>query len=136
MKQEVIILDTNIWISYLLSKKYHHLIKLILDNHLEIVTCKYLVTEFTQVLQRKKFKKYIGKNEVDEAVKIHLKICKFIQLELKAKKLTDIKDNYLLDLYKASNATILVTGDKQLITEASKLGVNIITLIQFKNSLS
>ena len=74
MNREVYILDTNIWISYLLSGKYHHLIELILRNNLEIVTCKGLIIELEQVLQRKKFKKYIGKNEIDEAVKIHLKI--------------------------------------------------------------
>lgn len=133
MKQEVFVLDTNIWISYLLSRKYHHLTKLILGNNLEIVTCKQLVIELEQVLQRKKFKKYIGKNEIDEAVKIHLKLCKFIQFELKANDLTDTKDNYLIDLYREANATALVTGDKLLSEEASKLGLNVISLAKFEN---
>lgn len=134
MKKEVFILDTNIWISYLLSKKYDTLVKIILENTFEIATCKNLVTEFEQVLQRKKFKKYIRKNEINEAVKIHLKLCKFIDIELKANELTDRKDNYLLDLYRAAKASLLVTGDKQLHTEASKLGYKVITLAQFENT--
>jgi uncharacterized protein len=133
MKQEIFILDTNIWISYLLSKRYHQLINIILENNLEIPTCKNLVIELKQVLQRKKFKKYIGKKEIDEAVKIHLKICKFMQIDLRTNKLTDNKDNYLLDLYKKANAEALVTGDKQLITQASKLGFKVISLTQFEN---
>ena len=133
MKQEIFIIDTNIWISYLLSKRYHQLINLILKNNLEIPTCKNLIIELEQVLQRKKFKKYIRKKEIDEAVKIHLKICKFMQVDLRTNKLTDIKDNYLLDLYKKANAEALVTGDKQLINQASKLGFKVITLTQFEN---
>jgi putative PIN family toxin of toxin-antitoxin system len=136
MKKEVYILDTNIWISFLLSKKYDTLVKIILENNFEVVTCKNLVTEFEQVLQRKKFKKYIRKNEINEAVKIHLKLCTFIHIELKANELTDRKDNYLLDLYRAAHASIIVTGDKQLNTQASKLGFKVITLVQFENTVS
>lgn len=135
MKGECFILDTNIWISYLLSGKFHNLVKIILENNLEIVTCKSLVTEFTQVLQRKKFKKYIGKKEINEAVKIHLKLCKFIHAELRANALTDRKDNYLLDLFREAKATVLVTGDKQLTEEASKLGFKIISLAQFEQKM-
>lgn len=134
MKKEVYILDTNIRISYLLSKKYDTLVRIILENNFEIATCKNLVTEFEQVLQRKKFKKHIRQNEINEAVKIHLKLCKSIHIELKANELTDKKDNFLLDLYRAANASLLVTGDKNLKTEASKLGFKVITLAQFENT--
>jgi uncharacterized protein len=134
MKKEVYILDTNIWISYLLSKRYDTLVKIVLEHNLEIATCKNLVTEFEQMLQRKKIKKYIRQNEINEAVKIHLKLCKFIHIELKANELTDKKDNYLLDLYRAANASLLVTGDKKLTTEATKLGFNVITVAQFENT--
>jgi uncharacterized protein len=133
MKQEICVIDTNIWISYLLSKKYHQLVKLILEHEYKIVTCENLVNEFKSVLQRDKFKKYIRQKEIDEAVKIHLKLCSFLQVEAKADELTDKKDNYLLDLYRDSNASFLVTGDKQLISEASRLGYNVITLAEFEN---
>lgn len=132
MKKEVIILDTNIWISYLLSKKFDSLVKIILENKLEIATCKHLITEFKDVLQRKKLKKYIGKTDIEEAVRIHLKICKFTKIDLRENQLTDKNDNYLLDLFKEANASTLVTGDKQLIAEASKLGFNVITLAKFE----
>lgn len=135
MRQEVFILDTNIWISYLLSKKYDHLVKIILENNLKVVTCQSLITEITQVLQREKFKKYISGNEIAEAVKIHLKLCKLIQVKLKSNNLTDKKDNYLLDLYREAKATALVTGDKQLAKEAPKLGLKIILLANFEQKM-
>ena len=70
-----------------------------------------------------------------EAVKIHLKLCKFIHIELKANELTDTKDNYLLDVYREAHASIIVTGDKQLNLQASELGFNVITLVQFENTV-
>ena len=132
MKREVFILDTNIWISYLLSKKYDHLVKIILENNLKVVKCQNLIAEITQVLQRDKFKKYISGNEIAEAVKIHLKLCKLVQVKLKSNNLTDKKDNYLIDLYREAKATALVTGDKLLSEEAFKLGLNVISLAKFE----
>lgn len=136
MNPEVIILDTNIWISYILSQRYHILVGKILENNLHIVTCSNLINEISDVLQRKKFKKYINKKDIKEAVNIHLKLCRFIDIDLKSDYLTDKKDNYLIDLYKAAKATQLVSGDKQLLVQASKFGVNTITLKQFETQIT
>jgi putative PIN family toxin of toxin-antitoxin system len=91
-----------------------------------------LETEITEVLQRKKFSKYISKKDIKEAINIHLKLCRFVEVEPKSDYLTDKKDNYLIDLYQTSGATILVTGDKQLLEQAPKFGLNVITLKQFE----
>jgi len=61
---------------------------------------------------------------------------KFQNTELKkmiSDYLTDKKDNYLLDLYHAASATLLVTGDKQILEQAPKFGFNAITLKQFED---
>jgi len=133
MKGEVIVLDTNIWISYVLSRKFHILTSIILDNNLDIVSCNYLETEITEVLQRKKFSKYISKKDIKEAINIHLKLCRFVEVEPKSDYLTDKKDNFLIDLYQASKATLLVTGDKQILEQAPKFGFNAVTLKQFED---
>ena len=133
MKHHIIILDTNIWISYLLSRKYHILTNIILSKHLEIATCDMLINEFNEVLQREKFKRYLKMKDIREAVKIHIRLCLLVEVEMKSDYLTDKKDNYLIDLYIASKATLLVTGDKQLLEQAPKFGFNAITLKQFEN---
>ena len=134
MKQDILILDTNIWISYLISHKYPILVDKILTNHLDVVTCKNLVTEIREVLQRKKFRKYINQRAIDEAVNIHLKLCRYIEIKSGSTYFTDPKDNFLLDLYKTANATILVTGDKQLIEQAPQFEITILTLNQFEST--
>lgn len=134
MKRDIIILDTNIWISYLLSRRYDILTTIILSNKLDIVTCNNLIDEISEVLQREKFRRYINKKEVSEAIKIHIKLCRFIEVQMKTDYLTDKKDNYLIDLYQTVGATLLVTGDKQVLEQAPKFGINAITLKQFEDS--
>jgi hypothetical protein len=135
MNREIIILDTNVWISYLLSHKFHDLTKLILDNRLEIVTCEDLANEMKEVLQRKKFKKYITGKDTKEAVDIYLKLCHMVEIEDNPSSFTDKKDNFLIGLYIAAKATLLVTGDKRLLEQAPQFNLNVVTLRQFEDSL-
>lgn len=87
------------------------------------------------MLQREKFSRYINKKDINEAIKIHLKLCRFIEVEMKTDYLTDKKDNYLIDLYQTVGATVLVTGDKQILEQAPKFGIHTITLKQFEDNL-
>ncbi|HAQ21337.1 MAG TPA: putative toxin-antitoxin system toxin component, PIN family [Prolixibacteraceae bacterium] len=133
MTRNIIILDTNIWISYLLSRRYDMLANIILSNKLDIVTCNNLITEISEVLQREKFRRYVSKQDIEEAIKILIKLCRFI--EMKSDYLTDKKDNYLIDLYQTSKAALLVTGDKRILDQAPKFGFNAVTLKQFEDQL-
>jgi uncharacterized protein len=132
---EVILLDTNIWISYLLSHKYHILTAKIIDNNLDIVTCSNLINEISDVLKRDKFCMLVSKKDIREAINIHIKLCRVVEIKLKTDFLTDKKDNYLIDLYIASHATMLVTGDKQLLKQAQESGFNALTLNQFETQI-
>ena len=49
-------------------------------------------------------------------------------------RLTDPKDNFLLDLYNKGEATLLVSGDKQLLQEAGELNYGVMTLREFELS--
>jgi putative PIN family toxin of toxin-antitoxin system len=99
------------------------------------VTCNNLTNEISEVLQREKFSRYINKKDINEAIKIHIKLCRFIEVKMKTDYLTDKKDNYLIDLYQTVGATLLVTGDKQVLEQAPKFGIHAITLKQFEDNL-
>jgi len=109
------------------------LANIILSNKLDIVTCNNLITEISEVLQREKFRRYVSKQDIEEAIKILIKLCRFI--EMKSDYLTDKKDNYLIDLYQTSKAALLVTGDKRILDQAPKFGFNAVTLKQFEDQL-
>lgn len=132
MEKEILILDTNIWISYAIKGKYGKLISFIRENRLTVITCLTLIQEFHDVLLRKKFRKYIPYRDVSEYITIHMKVCSIIDEMGSTASLSDPKDNFLLNLFDSGRATCLVTGDKELIKEATRLNYKTITLQEFE----
>jgi len=135
MQNEVYILDTNIWISFVITRRLHTLVSLIINHQLTILTNPDLVKEIEDVLARPKFRKYINREDVKEVIALHLKLCHLVITEEIKNQLSDSKDNFLLDLYRKGNAGILVSGDKELIREASGLKYRVMTLREFKDSI-
>jgi len=128
MQNEVFIFDSNIWISYLITRRLDKLVSVILQHHLTVLTSRQLIEEIQGVLLRPKFKKYIKRSDIKEFVAIHLKLCSFVETDVTANVLKDLKDNFLLDLYDVGKATILVSGDKEFLHEASQLNYQVMTL--------
>lgn len=128
MQNEVFIFDSNIWISYLITRRLDKLVSVILQHHLTVLTSRQLIEEIQGVLLRPKFKKYIKRSDIKEFIAIHLKLCSFVETDVTANVLKDPKDNFLLDLYDVGKATILVSGDKEFLHEASQLNYQVMTL--------
>ncbi|SRR5574344_1571935 len=135
MANDVFVLDSNIWISYLITGRFHILVENILELKIDVVTCNQLIDEISNVLQREKFIKYISKRQINEAIAIHIKLCRFVEVMDEPDLLSDKKDNFLIALYKVAHATKLVTGDKQLLLEAPNHLVNVITLEVFREQI-
>lgn len=98
MQNEVFIFDSNIWISYLITRRLDKLVSVILQHHLTVLTSRQLIEEIQGVLLRPKFKKYIKRSDIKEFVAIHLKLCSFVETDVTANVLKDLKDNFLLDV--------------------------------------
>ena len=71
MQNEVFILDSNIWISYVITKRLQRLVSIILNHNLTVLTCEHLVEEIEMVLARSKFKKYIKPKDITELIANH-----------------------------------------------------------------
>ena len=136
MQKEVFILDSNIWISYVITKQLQTLVALIHKHQLTVLTSENLVEEIQGVLSRPKFKKYLKHSDIKEVITLHLKLCQLMGTQETTNQLTDTKDNFLLDLYNKGKATILVSGDKVLLREASELNYRVMTLREFELSYS
>jgi predicted nucleic acid-binding protein len=59
-------------------------------------------------------------------------MCLFVKIGIIQERLRDKKDNFLLALYHAGNASLLVSGDKMLLEEAAKENINVATFAEFK----
>jgi len=132
MQNEVFILDSNIWISYVITRQLHTLVTLINDHQLTVITNQRLVEEIQEVLSRPKFKKYLNPSDIKEVITLHLKLCRLVETKETTIQLTDPKDNFLLNLYHSGKATKLVSGDKELLREASELKYHCMTLREFE----
>ena len=134
MQNEVFILDSNIWISYVITKRLDTLVTLIHHHQLTVLTSQNLIAEIQGVLSRPKFKKYLKHSDIKELIAIHLKLCRLVGIDETTNQLTDPKDNFLLNLYNKGKATVVVSGDKEFLHEASELNYHVMTLKEFELS--
>ncbi len=133
MKNEVFILDSNIWISYVISRRLQNLVSHVQMHSLTVLTSEHLVTELSDVLARPKFNKYIKQADIKEVIAIHLKLCLFIETEESMVSLSDPKDNFLISLCKYCDDTVLVSGDKELLKDAARHGYHVMTFQEFES---
>lgn len=136
MTNNKIVLDSNIWISYLLTKRLHVLVEQVIKTGIELLSCHQLIDEISSVLEREKFRKYISPEDIQEFITIHIKLCLILAVDMIPEMVSDKKDNYLLALYHKGNASLLVTGDKILLEEAAAKNIHVATWAQFKEYIS
>ncbi|MCX6336485.1 MAG: putative toxin-antitoxin system toxin component, PIN family [Bacteroidetes bacterium] len=116
-----IIIDTNLWISFLLTKDLSKIDSLLKGNHAKLLFCDELLEEFIEVANRPKFKKYFSQSDIKSLLgKIHTKAA-FITIKSAINLCRDPKDNFLLALAIDGNASHLITGDIDLLV-LNKIG--------------
>lgn len=110
-----VVIDTNIWISYLIGQTLSGLTDHILTERVKILFSEELMAELFEVLQRKKFKKYFTSENIHELIGLIDAKFDCIEVTKQVKACRDEKDNFLLDLCVSGNADYLVTGDADLL---------------------
>ena len=115
MRSKKIILDTNLWISFLISKKFNSIDKLIENNKITLIFSDELISEFVEVVNRPKFEKYFSKNDIEKILDYFDQYGKLVKVKSDIKICRDEKDNFLLNLSIDSKADYLITGDNDLL---------------------
>lgn len=110
-----LILDTNLWISFLISSNYEKLDELLFNQKCELLFSEELLEEFVAVAKRPKLRKYISKDELEDILETIDEIAEFINVSSEIKECRDPKDNFLLSLAVDGKADYLLTGDKDLL---------------------
>jgi uncharacterized protein len=116
MKSKRVILDTNLWISFLISKKFNAIDSLINKGDILLIFSEESLEEFVTVARRPKISKYISESAIDEILYLFHKYGKLIKVLSNVGDCRDQKDNFLLNLAIDSNADFLITGDSDLLT--------------------
>jgi putative PIN family toxin of toxin-antitoxin system len=131
-----IIIDTNLWISFLLSKDYSKLDKLLSSKEAVLLFSKELLEEFIDVVSRTKLKKYFSQSDLNNLLDAIDKVAVFIDVKSTVNACRDKKDDFLLSLAKDGNATHLLTGDKDLLALIQFEKTFILTISDYLKSKS
>ncbi len=114
-QKDRVIIDTNLWISFLLTRDFSKFDSIIADNEITLLFSEELVNEIIEVTQRIKFRKYFKLDEVESLMLMIKTRALLVDVTSEIHKCRDPKDNFLLSLSMDGNATHLLTGDKDLL---------------------
>lgn len=114
-QKDRVIIDTNLWISFLLTNDTRKLDSIITDKKLILLFSRELIDEIIEVTQRKKFRKYFSLEDMENWLFKVRQVSEFIKVKSKITICRDPKDNFLLSLSFDGKATHLITGDKDLL---------------------
>lgn len=115
MRNKRVILDTNLWISFLISKRLAFLDDFIFNGKIKLVFSNELIEEFIKVAKRPKFKKYFSDEMISDLLRLFDNYGIIVEVTSEIKKCRDPKDNFLLNLAIDSKAHYLVSGDTDLL---------------------
>jgi putative PIN family toxin of toxin-antitoxin system len=129
-----IILDTNLWISFLITKNYSKLTSLLLSGQVILIFSQELLEEFIAVTQRPKFEKYFSQLDILTLTELIDRYAEFANVTTKITHCRDEKDNFLLSLAVDGNADYLLTGDSDLL-DLKEIGKAKIITLSMLNTL-
>ena len=123
-----IIIDTNLWISFLITKDFTKLDEIIFSRHGILVFSQELLDEFLEVARRPKFRRFFSASDIEEILETIDEYADFVKVQSKIEVCRDPKDNFLLSLSIDGNADYVLTGDKDLLI-LTKFGETVIVTI-------
>ncbi len=128
-----IVIDTNLWISFLITKDLDKLDELIFSRKAVLVFSQELLCEFLEVARRPKFRRFFPISDIEQILETIDEFADFVNVQSKVEVCRDPKDNFLLSLSIEGNVDFLLTGDKDLL-DLIKFGkTSIITISDFLN---
>ena len=132
-----VVIDTNIWISALISKKgqSRDIIRLAFKKKIVPQLSNTLFLEYEAVMKRNKIQNLCSLNtaEQQELFQAFLSTCKWNEIfYLWRPNLNDKNDDFLIELAIASNSQVIITDNKKDIKSGElKFGFDILTPIEF-----
>lgn len=129
-----VILDTNIWISFLIGHQSQLMRSILTDSRVEVFVCPQLIAEIIDVANRGKIAKYLRPNDITDLFAIINVFCHStdIKAEVPYNSVRDPKDVYLLSLAETIGADYIVSGDADLMVLDQYNSTRIIKLSDFK----
>jgi putative PIN family toxin of toxin-antitoxin system len=130
-KLHKVILDTNLWVSFLLDRQRSLLAQVLLSGTIDIISSQALEDELFEVLSRPKFQHRFS----DESRRLfheeYSLSVQHVEVVSQVDICRDPKDNFLLALACDAEADFLLTGDSDLLVLQEYRGTLIVTIRDF-----
>lgn len=128
-----VILDTNIWVSFLFGKQLHTVADLFSNENIHVYVSQQLIAELTSVLARPKIRQHISDQSIEAMWSLMREKCLPVEDYPSADSIVrDAKDVYLLTMAQAIPADYIVTGDKDLLVLGKYNGTTILSYNDFR----
>ncbi len=126
-----IIIDTNLWISFIISHKLNLFDTLLFTKDIRLLFSIELIAEIESTITKPKLKKYFINNPLEEMFSVFDSFIDLTEVKSVVTICRDPKDNFLLALAKDGKANYLLTGDKDLLDLKNFARAKIITITNF-----
>ena len=131
-----VILDCNIWISFLIGHQTDLMRKILTDVRLDVYVCPQLMEEINDVANRDKIKKYVAKNDLDDLLRLIAVFCKQVAIDCHTNAtIRDPKDLYLFSFAECIDADYIVSGDLDVLDIHQHNNTRMIKLSEFKQMM-
>ena len=132
-----VILDTNIWLSFLFGKQFQSLASVFDNANIKVYVSPEQVAEIQSVLSRPKIREHISHESIETMWELMRTRCYPIEdYPAVESSIRDVKDAYLLAMAEAIPASAIVTGDKDLLVLKQHKETAIMTYQEFLVLLS
>ena len=132
-KKARVIIDTNLWISFMLTNNYSKLDAMLQDKNTQLLVSIELLEECIEVARRPKFRRFFSEEDLAILLKLIEKNAEIITVKSLIKACRDPKDDFLLSLALDGKATHLITGDKDLLAIRKFKNTQILTIQDFSH---
>ena len=116
-----LVIDTNLWISFIISNKQNLLDPLLFSKKVRLLFSIELIAEIETTITKPKLKKHFGLNALENMLLVFDSFIDLIEVKSIVTICRDPEDNFLPALAKDGKADYLLTGDKDLL-ELKKFG--------------
>ena len=131
-----VVLDTNIWVSFLIGQNLDEMEDRFLLNDIHVLTSEDQLREVREGIARPKFARYFSTVERDHLEEFLVKTALPVSPSEKIELCRDPKDDFLLEIAGAGDADYLVTGDEDLLVLKAIKRTRIIRLAEFRALLT
>lgn len=127
-----VVFDTNVLISALITTgKPKLLLQKAVNKQIQLITSKPILTEFSEVADDPRIRKYVAKEDIIAFLEIIGKVATVIRVKSRFKAIAeDPDDDIILRTAIDGKADVIVSGDKHLLSLGTFRGTRILTVNQ------